>query len=301
MTAMIPDATIARARRVRIEDEIERRGIKLAGKIDRCGSCPLCGGTDRFSINTRKQVFTCRSCGAAGNVIALVQFLDGLDFRAAIEKLTGERAKQEARIAAPESKPEDDDREQKIAAALHLWNDGVEPRGTLVERYLASRRLELDGDVAGSVLRWHPGIGAMVALFRNVVSGAPQAISRTFLDHEARKLERRFLGPVGGAAIKLDADEDVLAGLYIGEGAETGMAARMLGLKPVWALGSAGAIASFPIVNGIECLTILKEHDDASERAVEACARRWHAAGREVIVNEPLGGKDLNDSLRRRA
>jgi hypothetical protein len=48
------------ARAVRIEDEIARRGIKLRGRVDRCGPCPMCGGTDRFAINTRKQVFNCR-------------------------------------------------------------------------------------------------------------------------------------------------------------------------------------------------------------------------------------------------
>ena len=56
------------------------------------------------------------------------------------------------------------------------------------------------------------------------------------------------MGPVGGAAIKLDADEDVLGGLHIGEGIETCMAARMLGLRPAWALGSAGEIAKFPVL-----------------------------------------------------
>ena len=37
---------------------------------DRCGPCPVCGGTDRFSINIRKQVFRCRVCNIGGDVIA---------------------------------------------------------------------------------------------------------------------------------------------------------------------------------------------------------------------------------------
>ena len=138
----------------------------------------------------------------------------------------------------------------------------------------------------------------MLALFRNIVTDEPQAISRTFLDHEARKRERKFLGPVGGAAIKLDADEDVLGGLHIGEGIETCMTARMLGLRPAWALGSAGAIAAFPVLNGVECLTLLREHDQANRDASDACAARWAAAGREVINIEPLAGKDLNDTIK---
>ena len=190
--------------------------------------------------------------------------------------------------------PEDD----RAQAALKVWREGVDPRGTLVERYLTGRSLELGDDVAGEVLRWHPGIGAMLALFRNIQTDKPQAISRTFLDREGHKIERKFLGPVGGAAIKLDPDENVLEGLHIGEGVETCVAARQLGLRPTWALGSAGAVASFPVLSGIECLTLLAEHDEASALAVEACAARWHGAGREVLINRSGRGKDLADVLK---
>src|SRR5262249_48914629 len=49
-----------------------------------------CGGEDRFAINTTKQVFNCRGCGARGDVIALVRFLDDSDFAHAVEALAGE-------------------------------------------------------------------------------------------------------------------------------------------------------------------------------------------------------------------
>ena len=181
---------------------------------------------------------------------------------------------------------------------MRLWGEGVDPRGTPAETYLRSRRLELDSDVAGEVLRWHPRIRAMLALFRDIQTNEPQALSRTFLGHEARKIERRFLGPVGGAAIKLDADEDVLGGLHIGEGIETCMTARMFGLRPTWALGSAGAIAEFPVLSGIECLTLLREHDHANKQASDACATRWTAAGWEVFNIRPIAGKDINDAIK---
>src|SRR5262245_15964511 len=85
------DSWVARARTVRIEDEIGRRGIKLSGgTVERHGPCPRCGGDDRFSINTQKQVFNCRGCGGKGDVIALVEFLDGTDFTHACQTLTGE-------------------------------------------------------------------------------------------------------------------------------------------------------------------------------------------------------------------
>ncbi|MGO9419914.1 toprim domain-containing protein [Roseiarcus sp.] len=188
----------------------------------------------------------------------------------------------------------------RSAKALEVWHGSVDPRGTVAERYLASRCLALGEDVAGQVLRWNNRIGAMVALFRNIQTDRPQAISRTFLDAGGRKLRRRFLGPVGGCAIKLD-QANVLGRLHICEGIETCMTARQLGLRPCWALGSAGAVARFPVLAGVERLTLLAENDKASARAVESCARRWHDAGQNVIINEPIGGKDLNDAIRRAA
>jgi hypothetical protein len=177
----------------------------------------------------------------------------------------------------------------------------VDPRTTLAEVYLRGRALELGDGLAGEVLRWHPGAGAMLALFRVIVTDAqamtdaPQVVSRTLLDRDGPKIERKFLGPVGGAAIKLDADGTVQGGLHICEGIETGMAARQLGLRPCWVLGSKGAIGVFPVLSGIESLTILAEPD--AERETQQCARRWHEAGREVLITRVVGGKDPNDVI----
>jgi putative DNA primase/helicase len=143
----------------------------------------------------------------------------------------------------------------------------------------------------------------IVALhFRDIRTDEPRAISRTFINDAGMKIERKFLGPVAGCAVKLDADEEVTNGLHIGEGVETTMTARQAEYRrPAWALGSAGAIAAFPVLSGIECLTLLAEHCDVSARAIKQCGDRWHEAGREVLINEPIGGKDLNDALQRRA
>jgi putative DNA primase/helicase len=180
--------------------------------------------------------------------------------------------------------------------ALRLWDDGVAIGGTLAQAYLESRGIVEDPDT--DALRWHPRLRAMLALFRNILTDEPQAISRTFINPDGTKRERKFLGPVGGAAIKLDADEEVTTGLHIGEGIETCLSARMLGLRPSWALGSAGAIAAFPVLNGVECLSLLREHDEANKRAADTCAARWATAKREVYNIQPIGGGDLNDSIR---
>jgi hypothetical protein len=186
--------------------------------------------------------------------------------------------------------------------ALAIWDDARDPRDTPVSLYLAMRGLSLPDDIAGTVIRYHPAlryqvtlVEGVVALFRDIKTNEPVAIHRVFLDAAGQKLDRMMLGPTGDAAIKLDADEEVTVGLHIGEGFESCLAARLFGLRPVWALGSAGAIGRFPILPGIETVSILGEVDaGANRRAALACARRWTRAGREVLVVDPLVGDDLN-------
>jgi hypothetical protein len=85
--------------------------------------------------------------------------------------------------------------------------------------------------------------------------------------------------------------------LAIGEGVETCMAARQLGVGPTWALGSSGGIAGFPVLDGIDRLVLLGETDQASADAIHFCGRRWRKAGRRVCIVMPDIGSDLNDEL----
>jgi putative DNA primase/helicase len=204
------------------------------------------------------------------------------------------------REAAPAARPV---RGSTAADAMKLCRKSVDPRGTLVEKYLNDeRKLDLGPDLI-TVLRWHPGIQAMLAVFRNILTGQPQAISRTFLDQDAKKIGKaKFTGPVKGAAIMLDPFDTVLEGLHVGAGVETVMTGQQRkNFRPAWALGSDGAIANFPVLSGVECLTLLQETDDngSSQRACEACAMRWHAAGRDVFIDVPKPGfNDINDVIR---
>jgi hypothetical protein len=68
-----------------------------------------------------------------------------------------------------------------------------------------------------------------MALFRTIATGEPQAITRIFLDGDGRKIERKYLGPVAGAAIMLD---PAGTALHVSEGVETAMAARQFDLRP---------------------------------------------------------------------
>jgi hypothetical protein len=208
-----------------------------------------------------------------------------------------------------EYRPRSEDDLARIAMATRLWDDAEEPRGTLAERYLNSRALELTAELA--VLRFHPRcpwrdentgkterIPALIAAFRSIDDDAITGIHRIALKPDGSKIGRRMLGVVHRAAVKLD--PSTTGELAIGEGIETCLAARQLGIRPCWALGSVGGLSFFPIIPNVTTLRIVGENDAASQRAIEMCDQRWRRAGRRVRVIRPTAGdKDLNDTLLR--
>ena len=129
---------------------------------------------------------------------------------------------------------------------------------------------------------------------RSIDDGTVTAIQRVALDAAGAKIGRRMLGVVNRAAVMLDPIGPKLA---VGEGVETCMAARQLGVGPTWALGSSGGIAGFPVLDGIDRLILLGETDQASADAIHFCGRRWRKAGRRVCIVMPDIGSDLNDEL----
>lgn len=215
---------------------------------------------------------------------------------------TEERRK--ARRLAEERHQSEITRKQRFALAI--WEAAQDPTGSLVEYYLNSRGLKLPREIAGPVLRWHPlcpwksgAVPAMVGALRDVRSGQIVGVHRTHLSADGRRLSRKVFGSAGNAAIMLDPNEAVGTGLTVGEGIETCLAARQMGLGPVWALYSTSNLAALPVLSGIETLNVLAENDPngASAKAVEAVAMRWHEAERHVDILTPKSGRDMNDAL----
>ena len=184
-----------------------------------------------------------------------------------------------------EYRPRTEDDLFRIKRAAELWHSAKEPRRTAAEDYLRSRALKLDDDLVDTVLRFHPRcpwrnedaglteIPALLAAFRSLDDDVITGVHRIRLDQPQYwpKAERRMLGIVRRAAVKFDA---VGRDLIIGEGVETCMAARQLGHRPAWALGSVGAISFFAIIDGVKRLLILGETGKASEEAIRLCGRR---------------------------
>jgi Toprim domain len=211
-------------------------------------------------------------------------------------------------IPTPRTSPEPSEL-ARIAQAVRMWDGGRDPRGTLAERHLNSRHLELTDDISNRVVRFDGASPwkneneeveyrpVMLLALRSIADDSLMAVHRTLLSDDGRKLDRRMLGVAGGAAVKLDGDCDVTQGLHIGEGFETSLAGRQLGFRPAWALGSAAAIGKFPVLSGIDALTVFGETDDSGDNLAnaKACARRWIEAGREAWLLRPNIAGDMND------
>jgi putative DNA primase/helicase len=93
--------------------------------------------------------------------------------------------------------------------------------------------------------------------------------------------------------------------MVIGEGVETTLAAATRQrlddgtlLQPAWATCGSGNLANFPVLPGIDCLTILVDHDDAGIKAAAECQHRWSSAGREVFrLKSRVKGWDFADII----
>lgn len=126
------------------------------------------------------------------------------------------------------------------------------------------------------------------------------AISRTYIDADLKKIGKaRTLGAPAGV-VRLSPDEDVLRGLYLAEGLETALSVMSIGLRPLWATGSTSLLKAFPLLRGIEALSIIADHDvnGAGEKAARELEQRWRRTKREVRIfrSDQIG--DFNDVLR---
>lgn len=87
-------------------------------------------------------------------------------------------------------------------------------------------------------------------------------------------------------------------GLGLTEGVESGLAVLGHDWAPIWATGGAAGISAFPVLGGIEHLTIFADHDEngVGSRAARECARRWEEAGKLVSIIAPnASGTDWAD------
>jgi phage/plasmid primase-like uncharacterized protein len=334
------DDWIDQARCVRTADVLQRRGIlkTLKGCNGRyAGPCPICSGKDRFGVDLRKGnggLFHCRHCGVGGgDAISLVRFLDDCEFLCAVETLVGpppdgkgetdeQRSAREQHAIERRETFERERRECETRAAAELretirycdclWAQTV-PLPPEALAYFARRGIVLDDVPDQGGLRFlarcpFDGVvlPCIVSRFTDAITNAPGGLWRRPITGDKPK----SLAPIKGHVIRLWPDEDVTQGLVVGEGVETVLAAATKVthhntlLRPAWATGCDDNVRRFPVLPGVEYLTILADNDakGAGQEAARDCAKRWAAAGRKAEVLIPNAtGEDFNDILLRSA
>jgi putative DNA primase/helicase len=199
----------------------------------------------------------------------------------------------------------------KIEMGLSLWHEAAVAQGTIVENYLTLRGCApLSAACLNDALRFHACcpmrkqyVPAMIAVMRDVITGEPSGIHRTaLLDDGSGKRTmlhgmpgKLMLGRAKRAAVMLCARAPCMG---IAEGIETALSAQKLFGMPVWACLSAHAIAGFPIIKGLNHLTIFADHDQAGIEAAKTSARRHQREGVEVEIRcPPISGDDWNSFL----
>jgi putative DNA primase/helicase len=202
------------------------------------------------------------------------------------------------------------DKKERTRRALDLWNEARPFRSSPAEAYLRDTRDIgdwLNQFPVEQTLRFHPlcpfedrRLPYMVALVRDIRADAPVAIHRTALTDAKppNRISRLSLGPTGGGAVKLSPHDAVHTGLLIGEGIETILSAsRQFQFRPVWSVIDKGGIAKFPVLPGIDCLTVVVDNDASGDgqRAAAECVNRFIKTGVECITVKPNLVKDFND------
>ncbi len=308
MSGAIDDDLIMRARAVRIEREIERRGIKLRGHVERCGPCPRCGGSDRFGINIKKQLWNCRGCDIGGNVIALAQHLDRVDFATAVQMLAGGCASSSGgpAVTAPRSAATDDYARDQHRKAAWLWSRRRPIAGTPAQKYLREVR-GIDctlpatlGFLPPTKPGHHPALIAaydmpdepepgILAEPRNV-----DAVHLVLLKPDGAgkadvKPDKITIGSPGGLPIVL-APPNNLLGLAVAEGIEDALSLHQTTELGAWAAGAASFMPAFAdaVPAYIECVTIAVDDDNsgcryAAELAARLSERSFHVEFLELI------------------
>jgi hypothetical protein len=284
-----------------IETVVAKFGLKLRWEgRELVGPCPTCGGRDRFAVNPSKQLWNCRGCACGGDAIDLVRHVDGCTYGEAVRALEGERIS--GRVASVARSVDDDRRSLNFAEQIWGQTTQLAPEAMA---YFERRGIPIDEVPEHGGLRWHPSCPweggtkpCVIGRYTTAVDNEPRGIWRRPIDGTKPKA----LGPTAGCVIRLWPDDAVETGLVLGEGVETTLAAstriehRGTLLQPAWAAGSAGNISSFPVLSGIEALTILVDNDPAGERAADQCRAGWDAAGREVTLLKPtIANTDFNN------
>ncbi len=251
----------------------------------------------------RRGLWRDHSADQGGDMLKLIRRELGGDWRAACEwarRFLGDPSSWRPVRAAPVVR---DVPLRWSERAESIWRSADPLLGTLADRYLENRLGESWPSIRETVaeadaLRFMPARGerapSMVARVTDAKTKEPLTLHFTRLAPDGSKVQdgrpAKLLlsghAKIGGV-VRLVADANVTTGLGIAEGIETALAVLGSGWSPMWACVDAGNVSAFPVLSGIEALTVFADHDEAGLRAANAVAKRWRDAGRDAAIAAP--------------
>ena len=303
------------ARAVSIADVIRRYVPDLKRKGgEHTALCPFHNEkSPSFTVNDDKGFYHCFGCGAHGDVIDFVQLIGGVDFREAVDSLTGgasdpEAVRRHIEARAEVSRLQASEDTSKAKQAGDIWKVSQAANGGPVDQYLHGRGVTIP--VPPSI-RFHPALmykpsnlelPAMVAALQRP-DGQVVGVHRTYILPNGRgkapvSSPKMALGRLAGNAVRLAAATETLG---IAEGIETGLSAMQLYDDPVWcACGS--NLAGVIVPDTVKRVVIYADNGEAGQLAADKAAAKFYQQGRRVTIVRPIDGfGDFNDYLQAQA
>lgn len=279
-------------------------GIEREFLQNKHGPCPLCGGKDRFRFDNKNGggSYYCAGCGP-GDGMSLAMKFTGKSFAETAKEID----KMIDHVARVESIPT---RKDPAILLNKIYSGSQAPKGTLVEKYLSGRGLELpESDVL-----FNPSVGyyedgryvcslpAMISVFRDP-QRVPNTMHITYLSQDGKKASvkapKKIMTPktqMAGGSVQLCAPGSDLG---IAEGIETALAASQLDDLPVWAALNSKMLEKFEPPEGVETVHIYADADMnyAGQSAAYKLAHTLSLKGFKALVIVPEGYGDWNDVL----
>lgn len=260
--------------------------------------CPFHGENNpSFHCENKKGRYHCFGCGSSGDHFRFLTDLDGMSFPRAVEVVAGmagmsmpnseetheekrtrlrreeQRKKRDAERAVEDRKEE----ERKAESVRYNWQSGLQLGGTLAEKYLNTRDIELSDFPQGTPwmpsLRFHPSLLLKGSRHPALIGGVQDvnrklvALWRIFLNadgtamlNEDGKKLKLGLGPAAGGAVRLG---PVTETLKLTEGIETGLGVSLLSTTgaSVWATLSTSGMINFVVPPGVKRIEIYADGD----------------------------------------
>lgn len=190
----------------------------------------------------------------------------------------------------------------RLRSVLRVWQATTPGPGSLVQRYLAARRLALEPPPSlrfAPSLKHHPSGSAWPVMVAAVVDVAGQitAVHRTYLRSDGTgkapvEPSKMMLGTVQGGAVRL---ADAIDHVAIAEGIETAAAVQIRTGMPTWAALSAGGIEAIQLPRRVRTIVIAADGDARGREAASKAAGRLSRQGRRVEVLCAPEGQDFAD------